>query len=54
MTSEFGSMGNASVRYCRRRPMKYAVGFQFSITFGLGDPVRRRILEKVLIKADDL
>jgi hypothetical protein len=49
---QFGRMGNASVRYCRRGPMQYSVGLQFSIVFGLGDPVRRRILEKVLSNAN--
>jgi hypothetical protein len=50
---QFGRMGNASVRYCRRGPMKYSVGLQFGTVFGLGDPVRTRILEKVLSKAND-
>src|SRR5580700_8974954 len=52
-SDRFGRMGNASVRYCRRGPMKYSVGLQFSSVFGLGDPVRKRILEKVLSKAND-
>ena len=47
-SQQFGRMGNATVRYCRREGMKYTVGLQFTAAFGLGDPVRRSILEKVL------
>ena len=50
-SDHFGRMGHASVRYCRRESMKYFVGLQFSAPFELGDPVRRKILEGVLIKA---
>jgi hypothetical protein len=45
---QFGRMGNASIRYCRRERMKYAVGLEFTAAFGLGDPVRRKILTGVL------
>ena len=44
----FGRMGNATIRYCVRETMKYSVGLQFSMAFGLGDPVRRKILNGVL------
>jgi hypothetical protein len=44
----FGRMGNASVRYCRREGMKYAVGLHFSSSFELSDPVRKKLLERVL------
>jgi len=47
-SGHFGRMGHATVRYCRREGMKYSVGLQFSVAFGLGDPVRKQILEKVL------
>ena len=51
MTSDqFGRMGNATVRYCRREGMKYVVGLQFSTAFGLSDPVRKAALDKVLLK----
>jgi len=50
-SSEFGRMGMASVRYCRRNLMKYEVGLQFGATFALGDPVRRQMLERVLTKS---
>lgn len=52
-SEQFGRMGHASVRHCRREPMKYFVGLQFSAPFGVGDPVRRKILEGVLIKASE-
>lgn len=47
-SEQFGRMGHATIRYCRREGMKYSVGLLFSTAFGLGDPVRRKILEKVL------
>ena len=52
-SDQFGRMGHASVRYCRREPMRYFVGLQFSAPFGLGDPVRRKILEGVLSGANE-
>src|SRR5665213_1609393 len=47
-SEQFGRMGNATVRYCRREGMRFAVGLQFTSVFGLSDPARRSILEKVL------
>lgn len=47
-SEQFGRMGNASIRYCRREGMKYSVGLQFSAAFALGDPVRQKILSGVL------
>jgi hypothetical protein len=32
--------------------MKYFVGLQFTAPFGVGDPVRRKILEGVLSEAN--
>ena len=52
-SEHFGRMGNATIRYCRREGMKYSVGLQFTNAFGLGDPVRRHILAKVL-KQDEV
>ncbi len=52
-SDQFGRMGHASVRYCRREPMSYSIGLQFSAPFGLGDPVRRKTLEGVLSKASE-
>lgn len=49
-SDQFGRMGNATVRYCRREGMKYIVGLQFSTAFGLSDPVRKAALDKVLLK----
>lgn len=51
VTSEqFGRMGNATIRYCRREGMKHILGLQFSTAFGLSDPARKKILDKVLQK----
>ena len=47
-SEHFGRMGLASIRYCVRQGMKYSVGLQFSAAFGLSDPVRRKILDKVI------
>ena len=47
-SEQFGRMGNATIRYCLREGMKYSVGLQFSAAFGLGDPVRRKMLNGVL------
>ena len=47
-SEQFGRMGNASIRYCRRERMHYAVGLEFSAAFGLSDPVRKSILGGVL------
>ena len=47
-SEQFGRMGMASIRYCNRSGMKYIVGLEFSSVFGLSDPVRKKILEKVL------
>jgi hypothetical protein len=47
----FGRMGHASVRYCRREGMKYAVGLQFNVQFGLSDPSRKKMLEKVVLSS---
>jgi hypothetical protein len=41
-------MGMASIRYCNKNGMKYIVGLEFSSVFGLSDPARKKILEKVL------
>ncbi len=51
MTSDqFGRMGNATVRYCRREGLKYIVGLEFCTVFGLGDPLRKAALNKVMLK----
>ena len=48
LSDEFGRMGHATVRHCRRDGMKYAIGLKFSSAFALSDPVRRKILARVL------
>lgn len=50
-SNQFGRMGNATIRYCRREGMKYIAGLQFSTAFGLSDPVRKAMLDKVLLKS---
>jgi hypothetical protein len=50
-SDRFGRMGMASIRYCARRTMKFEVGLEFSVTFGLSDPVRKKILDGVLEKS---
>lgn len=53
-SDQFGRMGNATVRYCRREGMKYIAGLQFSTAFGLSDPVRKAMLDQVLLKPTGL
>lgn len=48
-SEQFGRMGMASIRYCARKNMVYEVGLQFSVTFGLSDPVRKKILDGVVL-----
>jgi hypothetical protein len=47
-SNEFGRMGHATVRYAQRDKMRCSIGLKFGAAFGLGDPARRRVLEKVL------
>ena len=47
-SNEFGRMGLATVRYCRRDGMRFLVGLRFGATFGLGDPARRKILARII------
>jgi len=51
-SKEFGRMGHAIVRFCRRDKMRYLIGFQFSAPFGIGDPARRKILERVMLPSE--
>ena len=48
LSDEFGRIGHATVRYCRRDGMKYAVGLKFSSAFALGGPIRSKILAQAL------
>lgn len=38
-----GLMGNATVRYCRRRGIKHVIGLMFSSALSLADTGRRRL-----------
>lgn len=49
-SDQFGRMGNATVRYCRREGLKFIVGLEFCTAFGLGDPLRKAALNKVMQK----
>jgi hypothetical protein len=42
----FGLMGNATVRYCRRQGMKYAIGLEFTFAAALAEEGRKRILSE--------
>jgi hypothetical protein len=46
---EFGRMGSATVRYCRRDGMKYSVGLEFTAMLALSGPARVEALAKVLL-----
>jgi hypothetical protein len=48
-SSEFGRMGHALVRYCRREKMQYRAGLRFVTAFQLSEPARQRVLDSVLI-----
>jgi len=50
-SNEFGRMGIATVRYCQRYGMKCVVGMKFSAAFGLGDPARKKVLDRILREA---
>jgi hypothetical protein len=49
---EFGRMGHAIVKFCRRDRMRYLIGCRFSAPFGVSDPARRKILERVLLPSE--
>lgn len=51
-SDDFGRMGQALVRYCRRDKMRYFAGLRFGTVFKLGDPVRQKILTRVIAPAD--
>jgi hypothetical protein len=46
---EFGRMGHAIVKFCRRDQMRYLIGLRFSAPFGVSDPARRKILGRVML-----
>jgi hypothetical protein len=51
-SKDFGRMGHAIVRFCRRDPMRFHIGLKFSAPFGMSDPARRKILERVMLPSD--
>ena len=51
-SEQFGRMGLASIRYCVRLGMKYSVGMQFAATFRLSDPVRKKILDGLVLPGE--
>lgn len=46
-SEQFGRMGFANIRHCNRHGMKYNVGLEFSIAFGMSSPSRRQALDQV-------
>ena len=44
-SKEYGRMGHASIRYCRRTGMKYVVGLQFSVQLRLAGSARGEMLK---------
>jgi hypothetical protein len=42
----YGLMGNATVRYCRRYGLKYAIGLEFTWAAALAEEGRKRILSE--------
>ena len=40
----YGLMGNATVRYCRRKGMKFAIGLEFTWAAALAEEGRKRII----------
>jgi hypothetical protein len=48
-SKEFGRMGHAIVRFCRRDKMRYQIGCRFTAPFKTSDPARRKILERVIV-----
>ena len=51
-SKEFGRMGHAIVKFCRRHQMHYQIGLMFSAPFAMSDPARRKILERVMLPPD--
>lgn len=45
-SEKFGRIGEATVRYCNRTGMKYAVGLHFSAPLGLGNKLRKEFLDR--------
>ena len=41
-----GPMGNATVRYCRRLGMKYAIGLEFTCATAMAEEGRKRLISK--------
>jgi hypothetical protein len=42
--TSYGLMGNATVRYCRRQGMKYAIGLEFTWAATLAEEGRKQML----------
>ena len=51
-SKEFGRMGHATVKFCRRDQMRFLIGLSFSVPFGMSDAARRKILERVMLPSD--
>lgn len=51
-SKEFGRMGHATVKFCRRDQMRYLIGLSFSVPFGMSDAARRKILERIILRSE--
>jgi hypothetical protein len=51
-SKEFGRMGHAMVKFCRRDRMRYVIGCSFSAPFQMRDPARRMVLERVMLPSE--
>jgi hypothetical protein len=45
LSARYGTLGNASVRYCTRSGAKYSVGVEFTTPLSLAAPGRKRCLD---------
>jgi hypothetical protein len=51
LSAQYGSLGNASVRYCTRDGLKYSVGVEFTTPLSLAGPGRKRCLDDAPLQA---
>src|SRR3984957_7903587 len=51
VSTQYGALGNASVRYCTRDGLKYSVGVEFTTPLSLAGPGRKRCLDDAPVQA---
>jgi hypothetical protein len=47
-SENFGRLGHASIRYCRRQGMRYRIGLQFTSALVLSDAMRKKMLAQAI------